>query len=47
MAFLFCVEHGKIQGIDVVMDLENLKEMEVEPLSDPGVPTPDTGEKKP
>src|SRR5215831_9740198 len=32
VAFLFTVEHGKIQGIDVVMDPEDLKEMEVEPL---------------
>ena len=32
VAFLFSVENGKIQGIDVVMDPEDLKEMEVEPL---------------
>ena len=38
VAFLFSIENGKIQGIDVVMDPEDLKEMEVEPLDDPGVP---------
>jgi len=32
VAFLFSIENGKIQGIDVVMDPEDLKEMEVEPL---------------
>ena len=32
VAFLFSVENGKIQGIDVVMDPEDLKEMEVVPL---------------
>jgi hypothetical protein len=31
VAFLFSVENGRIQGIDVVMDPEELKEMEVEP----------------
>ena len=46
VAFLFSIENGKIQGIDVVMDPEELKEMEVEPLGDPGVPTTDAGEKK-
>jgi RNA polymerase sigma-70 factor (ECF subfamily) len=33
VAFLFSIENGKIHGIDVVMDPEDLKEMEVEPLS--------------
>jgi RNA polymerase sigma-70 factor (ECF subfamily) len=33
VAFLFSIENGKIQGIDVVMDPEDLKEMEVKPLS--------------
>jgi RNA polymerase sigma factor (sigma-70 family) len=46
VAFLFSIENGKIQGIDVVMDPEDLKEMEVVPLDDPGVQTPDAGEKK-
>jgi hypothetical protein len=46
VAFLFSIENGKIQGIDVVMDPEDLKEMEVETLRDPGVPTLDAGEKK-
>ena len=46
MAFLFSIENGKTQGIDVVMDPEDLKEMEVEPLGYPGVPTLDAGEKK-
>ena len=46
VAFLFSIENGKIQGIDVVMDPEDLKEMEVEPLGDPGGPAPDAGEKK-
>jgi RNA polymerase sigma factor (sigma-70 family) len=32
VVFLFSVENGRIQGIDVVMDPEDLKEMEVEPL---------------
>ena len=32
VAFLFSIENGKIQGIDVVMDPEDLKEMEVKPL---------------
>jgi RNA polymerase sigma-70 factor (ECF subfamily) len=32
VAFLFSIENGKIQGIDVVMDPEDLKEMEVVPL---------------
>jgi hypothetical protein len=32
VAFLFSIENGRIQGIDVVMDPEDLKEMEVEPL---------------
>ena len=32
LAFLFSIKNGKIQGIDVVMDPEDLKEMEVEPL---------------
>jgi hypothetical protein len=32
VAFLFSIENGKIHGIDVVMDPEDLKEMEVEPL---------------
>ena len=46
VAFLFSIENGKIQGIDVVMDPEDLKEMEVEPLDYPGDPTLDAGEKK-
>src|SRR5262245_21407845 len=33
VAFLFSIENGKIHGSDVVMDPEDLKEMEVEPLS--------------
>ncbi len=33
VAFLFTIENGKIQEINVVMDPEDLKEMEVEPLS--------------
>jgi hypothetical protein len=45
LAFLFSIKNGKIQGIDVVMDPEDLKEMEVEPLGHPGGPTLDTGEK--
>jgi RNA polymerase sigma-70 factor (ECF subfamily) len=32
VAFLFSIANGKIQGIDVVMDPEDLKEMEVVPL---------------
>src|SRR5262245_18684728 len=32
VAFLFSIENGKIQGIDVVMHPEDLKEMEVKPL---------------
>src|SRR5215813_3186920 len=32
VAFLFSIENGRIQGIDVVMDPEDLKEMEVQPL---------------
>src|SRR5262245_5312492 len=32
MAFLFSIENGKIQGIDVVMEPEDLKEMDIEPL---------------
>jgi len=32
VAFLFSIENGKIQGIDVVMDPEDLKEMEVKIL---------------
>jgi RNA polymerase sigma-70 factor, ECF subfamily len=32
VAFLFSIENGRIQGIDVVMDPEDLKEMEVVPL---------------
>src|SRR5262249_62160695 len=32
VAFLFSIENGRIQGIDVVMDPKDLKEMEVEPL---------------
>src|SRR5262245_50788569 len=32
VAFLFEIEDGKIHGIDVVMDQEELKEMQVEPL---------------
>jgi RNA polymerase sigma-70 factor (ECF subfamily) len=32
VVFLFSVENGRILGIDVVMDPEDLKEMEVEPL---------------
>jgi RNA polymerase sigma-70 factor (ECF subfamily) len=46
VVFLFSIENGRIQGIDVVMDPENLKEMEVEPLANPGSQTPDAGEKK-
>ncbi len=46
VAFLFSIENGKIQGIDVVMAPEDLKEMEVEPLGYPGDPTLDAGEKK-
>src|SRR5262245_30933550 len=32
VAFLFSIENGKIQAIDVVMDRDELKEMEVVPL---------------
>src|SRR5215510_14577681 len=32
VAFFFSIENGKIQGIDVVMDSEDLKAMEVKPL---------------
>ena len=32
VAFLFSIENGKIQRIDVVMDPDDLREMEVEPL---------------
>src|SRR5262249_22743 len=32
VAFLFSIENEKIQGIDVVMDPEDLEEMEVKPL---------------
>jgi RNA polymerase sigma-70 factor (ECF subfamily) len=32
VAFLFSIENGRIQEIDVVMDPDDLKEMEVEPL---------------
>ena len=32
VAFLFSIENGKIQRIDVVMDPQDLKEMEVVPL---------------
>ena len=32
VAFLFSIENGKIHGIDVVMDPEDLKEMVVQPL---------------
>jgi RNA polymerase sigma-70 factor (ECF subfamily) len=44
VAFLFSLENGKIQGIDVVMDPEDLKEMEVEPLEYPGGRTLDAGD---
>lgn len=37
VAFLFSLEDGRIQGIDVVMDPEDLKEMEVVPLDPEGV----------
>lgn len=46
LAFLFSIENGIIQGIDVVMDPEDLQAMEIEPLGDPGAPTLDAGEKK-
>lgn len=46
VAFLFSIENGRIHAIDVVMDPEDLKEMEVELLNDPGSPTLDTGDKK-
>jgi RNA polymerase sigma factor (sigma-70 family) len=32
VAFLFSIENGRVQGIDVVMDPADLQEMEVEPL---------------
>jgi hypothetical protein len=32
VAFLFSIENGKIRAIDVVMDPDDLKEMEVVPL---------------
>src|SRR5262245_47705641 len=32
VAFVFSIENGRIQAIDVVMDPEDLKEMDVEPL---------------
>jgi RNA polymerase sigma-70 factor (ECF subfamily) len=32
VAFFYSIENGKIQGIDVVMDQEDLKDMEVKPL---------------
>jgi RNA polymerase sigma-70 factor (ECF subfamily) len=44
VAFLFSVKNGKIHGIDVVMDPEDLKEMEVEAGDDPDVPSLDAGE---
>jgi RNA polymerase sigma-70 factor (ECF subfamily) len=46
VAFLFSIEDGKIQGIDIVMDPEDLKDMKVEPLGDSGGLTPDAGEEK-
>ncbi|HJT24870.1 MAG TPA: RNA polymerase subunit sigma-70, partial [bacterium] len=33
IAILFSIQNGKIQGIDVVMDPEDLKSMEIEPLN--------------
>lgn len=34
VAFLFSIENGKIQGIDVVMEPEDLQEMEVVPIAE-------------
>jgi RNA polymerase sigma-70 factor (ECF subfamily) len=46
VAFLFSIDNGKIQAIDVVMDPDDLNEMEIVPLGESGAPTLGSDDKK-